>query len=115
MFSRVDAGAVGAFSAMFTIKKLPLWIDQVAADTHATHTQRDTNINTIRFSSSSFTLARLLTYYLLSIVSHRQQSKRTRLAKMPHRDWSLLSFQRCLSLDVLNGAFLVLPEELFAL
>ena len=39
MFSRVDAGALGAFNAMFTIKELPLWTDQVAADTHATHTQ----------------------------------------------------------------------------
>lgn len=39
MFSRVDAGAVRAFNAMFTIKELPLWIDQVAAETHATHTQ----------------------------------------------------------------------------
>lgn len=39
MFSRVDAGAVGAFSAMFTVKEFPLWIDQVAADTQATHMQ----------------------------------------------------------------------------
>lgn len=62
MSSRVDAGAVRAFNAMFTIKELSLWIDQVTtAHAHTTHTDR--NINVIRFSGSSYTLARPHMHY----------------------------------------------------
>jgi len=57
MSSRVDARTVRAFNTTFTIKELPLWMHQVTAHTHNTH--RDTNINRIRFSSSSYILARL--------------------------------------------------------
>lgn len=44
MFSRVDAGAVRAFNAVFTIKEQPLWIGQVASDTHVTHTGTETQM-----------------------------------------------------------------------
>lgn len=105
MSSRVDAGAVRAFNAVFTVKELSLWIDQVTtAHAHTTHTREQKRKYDyifwffIYFGKTSYTL--------LSIAAQRAITKV--IAGV------YFSSSAASPSDVLNGTFLVLPEKPFA-
>lgn len=91
----------------------PVPLDRSGSIRHPYQTHRDRNINTIRFSCSSYALPRLHMHYYPYLVTDSNK-KEWGLPKSLTGAGVCFPSGAASPSDVLNKAFLVLPEKLFA-